>query len=534
MHMVHPDTTAKGYVRIFDRQSFAIGTYNVSFYLKGTVTEGWTAFGLDAAIGIGSFTKSDAGNGWTKYEKEITTASVSDRAYFRVYGGGDFYLDNFEVCPVTNGVKGSNMLLNGGFENTRKAAAGLINPMVYPSVDGVSAVLTWRNPNYGVVDSVTATLNGGGFEDSELDLGTLILTTGGNTGTTRTNTCLIQGLANNTDYVLTLNTKMTQNSITTTYTADIPFRTTTDAAYSTIDGKSAGKWILAKQQTDSAYMNTIPAIDTDIKYSGNSSLRLDSNMFSRVSNIYAGVAQKVTLQRNKRYILTFKAKSAGVNQFKAMVNAKSLEEIDGEVRSWSKQDYLEQNTTAYIFKDWTEYEYDLSIDGENPLFSESVTTADEINTTITIFPEQMCGSMWIDDVAVYEIDSDDEICSGNLLKDGGMEFVSSEITTKFEDTNKKVLEAIQTGDINVTTGVRNISLGDNFTTATIIALYNGSTLCDVWMSEGKVAEVADGIPTSTWTQKVTVPNDGGKYSIKVMYWNSSDGMTPIKALEELK
>ena len=41
---------------------------------------------------------------------------------------------------------------------------------------------------------------------------------------------------------------------------------------------------------------------------------------------------------------------------------------------------------------------------------------------------------------VFQIDSDDEICSGNLLQDGGMEFVSGEITTSFTDENGDTVE----------------------------------------------------------------------------------------------
>ena len=545
MHMVHPGsmttTENDGYVRIMDIKkennaaAISAGTYYISFYLKGKVAEGWTVAGVsDLSLNNSAWEKTAANNGWTKYEATITTTDASDRVRFRTYGNSDFYIDNFEVCPVTDGVKGENILSNGGFEKTRKAAAGLINPIIYPSVNGVSAILSWRNPNYGSVVSVEAFLNGGGFEKSELDLGELILTTGGNVGTTRTNTCLIQGLTNNTDYVLTLNTTINQNNVTTSYTTEIPFRTSTESTYNTIDRKMAGKWILSKLQTNAAYMNTLPAIDTDVKYSGNSSLRLDSNMFTRVNNIYAPVAQNLKLKRNKIYVLTFKAKLSGVNQLKAMVNGKSVNEIGGAVRTWAKQDYLEQNTNAYIFKDWTEYKYILSVDGEYPLFSESVETADVIDTTVTIFPEQMCGSMWIDEVGVYEIDSDDEICSGNLLKDGGMEFVSSEITTTFKDSNGAELNKIKPGTVNVTTAVRNISLGNDFNTATIIALYKGNSLCRIWTKEEKIAEIPDGIPTATWTQEVNVPDDGEKYTIKVMYWNSSSEITPIEALEELK
>ncbi len=535
MHMVHPDDTATGYMRIWDKQAFAIGTYKVSFYVKGYVSKGWTAFGLDSAINLNSdtWTTSDAGDGWTKYEAEITTAKAADRAYFRVYGCGDFYLDKFELCPVTNGVTGANMLSNGSFEDTRKAAAGLINPIVYPTATGISAVLTWRNPNYGAVDSVTATIDGGGFEEAELDLGTLILTTGGNTGTTRANTALIQGLAPNNDYVVTLNTKLSQNGTTTEYTTEIPFSTDDWlGAYKEVSGRDAGNWDISRTEPEGAYMNAVPAIDTEIKYSGDSSLRIDGNMFNRVNYVYAPVAQNLKLQRNKLYVLKFKAKSAGVNQLKAMVNAKSAEAIDGVVRSWSNQVYLEQDTSSYIFKDWTEYEFNLSVDGEYPLFSESVTTADVCNTTVTIFPEQMCGSLWIDDVAVYEIDADDEIVSGNLLKDGGMEFIPMEITTSFKDADGKEINKIQSGKIDITTGVRNISKGDDFTTATIIALYNGTKLENVWVKEGANPEVSDGIPTDTWTQSVTVP-ETGSYEIKVMFWDSTSGLKPIDSYKVL-
>lgn len=547
MHMVHPgsmtSTENDGYVRIMDVKkvnnagAITAGTYYISFYLKGKVSEGWTAAGVsDLTLNNSAWTKTPANNGWTKYEAEITTTSNSDRVRLRTYGDSDFYIDNFVVCPVTNGVKGDNILANGGFENTRKAAAGLINPVVYPSVDGVSAILSWRNPNYGSVVSVEAVLNGGGFEDQELDLGTLILTTGGNVGTTRTNTCSIKGLNPDTDYVLTLNTEISQNSVTTKYTTDIVFTTTTENAYSTIDGKSAGRWVLAKQQTDSAYMNAIPAIDTDVKYSGNSSLRIDANMFNRVGNIYAPVTQSLTLERNKLYILKAKVKSAGVHQFKAMVQGTSVGEIDGAVRNWAYQDYLINETSSYYFSDWKEYEFNLSTTNADgyELFSESVETADEIKTKITIFPEMMCGSLWIDDVAVYEIDADDEIISGNLLKDGGMEFISGEITTSFTDENGDELKSIKAGTVNVTSSIKNTSLGNQYNVATVIALYNGTVLENVWMKEGIIAETADSIPAETWTQAVTVPDDGNKYTIKVMYWNSSSEMSPIEALEELK
>ena len=144
----------------------------------------------------------------------------------------------------------------------------------------------------------------------------------------------------------------------------------------------------------------------------------------------------------------------------------------------------------------------------------------------------MCGSLWIDDVAVYEIDADDEIISGNLLKDGGMEFIPMEITTKFEDADGKALDNIQAGNVYVTTGIRNISMGENYTAATILALYKDNALVNVWVKEGLVPEVADGIPTDTWKQNISVPSEGD-CEIKVMYWDSTSGMKPVDSFEVL-
>ena len=107
--------------RIRDKQTVPAGTYYVSFYVKGTVTEGWTKVGLNKNLNViaasKGWTKTVVGE-WTKYENILETTAASYGIYVVVGGGADFYMDNMEVCPMTDGVKGANLLSNGNFEKT--------------------------------------------------------------------------------------------------------------------------------------------------------------------------------------------------------------------------------------------------------------------------------------------------------------------------------------------------------------------------------------------------------------------------------
>lgn len=521
-------TLANKFVRISQDGTFDAGNYHLSFYAKGEcelfqIGLGWNNNGNKGLLGTNNsiFTKTEDKDGWVRYDADITLANKD--TYFQIIIDRhtyDLYVDDI---VLTKEGSEDNLIKNGGFENASfvEPSTELINPMAYAVDAGGMVNLSWTNPNNRSIEAIRV------YVDGVESKNTII-----NKDASAFNEFLIGNLENNRQYEFKLVWIINGVEYEKTLTA-IPDN----------QGKSLnfGKWKAFRSDTVNNkltyYSNFNAAFDKDEKVSGNSSMRMDVNLPSRISNIYPNINQTVRLNTGKKYCIKFKAKMENINHF-YLIEDTYITSMQGEkYHFWYSPDVV--RSSSPVSSDWKEYTQVLAptsdIDNKKfELYNPKYLIDYDANIKLAI--DQGTGTLWIDDVGVYEIDPyEDEVVviSDNLLANGGFEsedyiienpsYVLNVDGERF-DTN--VLEA---GNMEFTVRIKNISAGDNFNIVVAAALYNGSKLVSVTTMERKIAELPYYIPADEFTANVNVPSlDGGDYKLKIMYWNGIDSITPIK------
>ena len=183
---------------------------------------------------------------------------------------------------------------------------------------------------------------------------------------------------------------------------------------------------------------------------------------------------------------------------------------------------------------WTKYQKTVTVNGNE-------------NTKL-FFHNDGEAEFYIDDISVVAVGG-----AENLMPDGGFgevvipgqepeePDVPDEPTVKYEISNPvfKGLTAagnLQEGTVEVSVAVRNLAMGNNFEPIMLIALYNGTRLCDVSSLQKGVTQFADElIPTDDFVLTIDVPEltETSDYKLRIMYWDGLDTLEPLGEIDTL-
>lgn len=456
-------------------------------------------------------------DGWTRYETEFT-ASSTGKAFIGILSQGvqQCYIDDLALYAKNDSAK-TNLFVNGGFENTKAIETKrLINPIAYAVQSGSAVNLTWTNPTNENISAIKILVDG--EEQTELSV---------NTASEAFNSVLIDGLTNGQDYQFDVVSTVDGTDYTDTMYA-APYNM---GAYTWlqkyIGNRPSSTWNVHKRDNGSNYANFNASLDTAEKNSGDYSFKMSANLPEIKANVYPGIAQTVEgLERGKLYGLKFRYKSDGVKVIgidnRALLNGATSEKTV-------------KNSIVPTDGEWQTCTLDI-MDYENVYSYDSTET---YRTDIYIYSDHMVGTLWIDDVELYEVDSDGYPVDGkNLLKDGGFEYKGTyEISTPTyvieADGEEIPIKNLQGGKINVTAKIRNFAAGDDMDACVIVAFYDGNKLLSAEFMEKQLDEIPYYLPAEEYTATVTVPNEYRNCKIKVMYWDTMGKMNSIDVPAEL-
>ncbi len=500
------------------------GDYTFSFWLSGEYS-GWkTMVSLSGEKHVGcnldGCTLVDTAGRWSKYEYTFTVPEGYTNHTINIIREGDsagMYIDDISLTDAN----GNELIANGGFE-IKGNLDEIINPVAYPTSEGNAITLSWKNPPKAY-DEIKI------YFDGELQTGVEVEEI--STAANAFNQFYYSGIENYTEYTVKVEALRGGEIVSSVelpvWTDDLG-PTTNYAGNQLID-----PWKYTRMEnTEYGYANTVASVDYDEKASGSSSMKLTGNIEKVKHQCYPNINQQVTLDQGVKYVLSFKAKLNNVGALFVVLETEDLGE-----KIWGRTQLLNNFTTS----DWKTYTVPLVFENENgDTTFDSMNEGEMYSATIMIAVEKMIGSINIDDVKLYAVEEDDDtytpINAGeNLIKNGGFEFGGYAVEdAKFEVSNGSkfvAIDKIQSGDIKVTTGIRNISMGEDFGAATIIAVYNNGQLVSIpYILEREYVESSVYLPTDKYSATVTIPEmtQDDKYEIKVMYW---DGFSAMKSLD---
>jgi len=505
------------------------GDYTFSFWVSGEYS-GWkTIFALNGEKHVGGnmdqCTAVATAGRWTKYEYTFTVPEGYTNNTINFIREGDskaMYVDNLSLTDAN----GNELLVNGGFEIKGDLDA-VINPVAYPTSEGNAVTLTWKNPAKAY-DEIKVYFDGDVIADSSDETNPIAVLTEAN----GFNEIYYSGIENYTEHVAKI--EALRNGAVV---SSVELPVWTDDLGATVNyagNQPLGAWDYLKNENteDGYYANTVAAIDYEEKAEGNSSIKLTGNMEATKHLRYPSMQQTVTLDHGTMYVLQFKAKLNNVGSLFVIFNTNDLGEA--AIRG------TEKLVSSFTTQDWKTYTVPLVFENENGDSTFNSFYAGEMyNGTIQIAVEKMVGSINIDDVKIYSVDESDSTYtpidpSENLIVNGGFEFGTYTVEdAKFElveETKTTKIDTIQSGNIKVTTGIRNISMGDEFKAATVIAVYNNGKLVSCSnIKEGTYDESSVYLPSDKYSTTVTIPEMTAtdKYEIKVMYWGGLSTMNPL-------
>jgi len=128
------------------------------------------------------------------------------------------------------------------------------------------------------------------------------------------------------------------------------------------------------------------------------------------------------------------------------------------------------------------------------------------------------GKIWIDDVAVYEVDADDTVTvkGDNLIIDGGFETPELILSDAVFSVNGEKTDKLVTGTMNVS--VTAVNEGNLLL---IVALYKDGALYSTSVMEKTTSALSENYNTSIAVPALT----DGVYTGKVFYWNGSSTLS---------
>lgn len=453
---------------------------------------------------------------WTRYEAEYTAKSTGT-AFIGILAQGvqQCYIDDFAMYAKDDAAK-TNIISNGSFENVKAVETErLINPICYPVQAGGALNLTWTNPTNANISSIKISVDG--TEQEGLTV---------NTQSDAFNSILIDGLTNGNEYKIKIVSTVDGKEYTDNLSGAPYNMGTYQWLLGYIGNRPSGSWKVHKRDNGSNYANFNVSLDYNEKFDGDCSFRMNANLPETQSNIYPGIEQTVEgLERGRLYQLKFRYKADGVTKIG----------IDNRTVLAGASNYTVKKTVAPTNGIWQTETVDI-MDYDNVYEYDS---AEKYRADIYIYSDQMVGTLWIDNVELYEVDSDgDVVDSTNLLKDGGFEYtgtyeIEKPVYSVAAEGEEIPIKNLQGGKIKVTSKIRNFASGDGMGACVIAAVYDGGKLISLDYMEKTMDEIPYYLPAEEYTAEVTVPDEYADCEIKVMYWDGIKTMSPIAAIDSL-
>ncbi len=458
-------------------------------------------------------------NGWTRYEAEYTPTASGD-CFIGILAESKniAYIDDMAIYAKDDETK-ENLFVNGGFEEVQVLErTNFINPICYPVQAGKALNITWKNPYSENISSTKIFVNGAEKTDAVIDLTAEAF-----------NSVLVDGLDNGKEYEIKIVSVVDGEEVECNMTG-IPFDSSSTHLLSYIGNYPTSTWKVHKWDYAPNYANFVTALDSEVVASGEYAFSMTANIPDVKSNIYPGLAQELKgLKRNTEYVLTFKYKADGVTA----INISNDAQVDGVLLAPDK------SVIAPINGDWQTKSVNIVKDG-GEIYDFFAPDEDVYDTTLFITSTQMTGTLWIDDVELYEIDFDTNKPTGaNLIADGGFEYTDTFVIEEPEYAIEGVdgwenITELMSGKIKVTSRIRNFAAGNGMNTCVVVAVYDGNKLIDVKYSEKAVNETPYALPAEEYSMMVEVPEQYENCEIKVLYWDGIGTMKTLDSFSSLK
>ncbi len=345
----------------------------------------------------------DSGNAvnrrWYHVEGTVTSTNTAENYFdIRAAGWTNMNLDNIVVKNSKDQV-----IFSEDFENTTAGTT-----YTYPYfISGVSAngfadkiVLSWKNPSVAVT-SFKINENGEEIPDS-VDFAELLKLDANEFNKIEIATDIHEGETHTYDIVYVVDGEELHKTVTATAGSFSGERGYASNGYY-LKNSSFGKSASGSEAFGSV------SVDSDEKYSGKTSLRINPNISGSSWNNPNTVELMMqpeanTVEAGKTYILKFMLKTLNGDGVTLMYN-----DANGNYYP---------DTTGYYVEDCGGKNYTT---GWMPV--EFVFTAQHVNPYIRLYFRGYADAHWIDDVALYEYNTDTfQTVGGNLISNGGFEY----------------------------------------------------------------------------------------------------------------
>ncbi|MGN0178796.1 MAG: hypothetical protein ACI4DY_05055 [Monoglobaceae bacterium] len=435
-------------------------------------------------------------DGWYHVKKEFTsTVSGDEKFTILIQAAGDAVFDNIKVYANDN--PSVNLVKDGDFSGTKAYYTNdLENVVAYPAKAGNAATVSWVNA-YNTIENTEFYLDG---EKQNVKF---------KEGEGEYNEIYISGLTAGKTYTAEVRAKV--GGVQKTYTDTVTIRDSADAPVTETDYTEAGigdyeSGVWKSCIRDGAgYANTVLSVEEE---DGNGYARLRGNLAEVKKNTYAGIEQTVRgLSSKKLYKLTFRAKSDSCAVLYAVSDTR---------QTFGDKDKYFVCRGVELTPEWNEY----SVVFDSEEIYDNTGESRNYDSRYLLFAELYTGTISIDDIALYEAESDGSTVSENLIADGAFEgenraMISNPVLTK----NGQTVTALSTGEINVEVTAENT---ENM--VLVVATYKNGALYNLSFMQ-KTENGAEKFDTN-----ITVPDEEGVFSAKIMCWDTLAAKKPLKAV----
>ena len=407
---------------------------------------------------------------------------------FAITGDNEgIYLDAIYVVPAN----GNNYIEDYSQGNLVKNAGFTVSSLIANVANG-EARISWRNPNYSSISAVDIVDENG----ISITAGATLESPNGaslSTAAGAWNYVRKTGLTNGTTYNYKL--KLTTSYGTDEYPFTVVAKNIANVPITTTDGFDLeGTGSIRDNSSQNTILNYGGLyIDKTEKYSGSSSLKITQNK-DGVFTIIRLISHNG--DQNKKYRMTFKAK------IKRTTNATGYFRATNE-EGWSPITLLYQNekkTTG-----WQEYTLDMTNTNKQkkPVF--------QLDGAVD--------AVWIDDLTIYELDSNNAPTGPNLTPYGDFE------TGGVSDV---VIADNENGTATATYNINNYINNKEFNAILITAAYEGELLlkCDYKI----LSQV--GVSSNPITEQLTI-NYAGADKVRAFVWKDWETIQPLFRAETI-
>ena len=434
-------------------------------------------------------------NGWYHVKKSfISRVDGAQRFTILLQDVGDAVFDNIKVYSHDN--PNVNLVKDGDFSETKAKVYNrkdLANVTAYPVKSGNAVNISWTNAHNTI-------------ENAEVYLDGIRQAVNVNCDSDAFNEVYIDSLTPGQTYEVLVKAeiggaeKEYRDTVTVLDPEDAPY-TELDYADFGLDGYRSDVWKSYVRDGD-GYANAKVSLAAD---GDNAYAQIKGNMNVCKKDTYAGIEQTVKgLDSKKSYKLKFRAKS----------DCSSKLHVISDIRKTfgnKNANYIIRS--VQLTDEWADYEavFDYSADGRSGSF----------DSRYLIIADKIAGSADIDDIELYEVNggSDENLIADGKF-DGGENVIFGEpVITK----DGKEITSLSPGSINIAVDAEN---SENMTI--VIAVYKDGALCSISFMEKNGAE------SEKYDTSITIPDEEGVFTAKVMYWNRLSGVSPLRTAFGIK